>query len=81
MATPRRVLEAQADADAQHLLTSSLTPLYVQFLLTQKWNGALPQYQLGGSDSGGLGTLLSIPVQTPTAAPTVQATPSPTPGR
>ena len=69
-----RVLEAQADADAQRLLTGSLTPLYVQYLMSQKWNGALPQYSIGGTGSSGVGALFSIPAPAATATPTPSAT-------
>ena len=78
-----RVLEAQADAAAQRLLTGSLTQLYVQYLLSQKWNGALPQYSIGGTGAGGsgIGTLFSVPAPaaTGTPVPTGTATPAATP--
>lgn len=47
----QRVVEAQAQADAQKALqdTGALTPEYLQYLFLTKWNGTLPQVMSGAT--------------------------------
>jgi len=47
----QRVVEAQAQADAQKALqdTGALTPEYLQYLFLTKWNGILPQVMSGAT--------------------------------
>jgi regulator of protease activity HflC (stomatin/prohibitin superfamily) len=51
--------EAQAQAEANRLLAASITPTLVQYELTKKWNGQMPQV------TGGATPLLQLPVQQP----------------
>lgn len=44
------LVQATAQAKAIELVQSKLTPEYVQFQYSQRWNGALPNYMLGGSN-------------------------------
>lgn len=44
-----KVLGAEAEAKAQELVRQSLTPEILQQQAISKWNGAYPQYMLGGS--------------------------------
>ena len=45
------VMAAQAEARSITLQQEALqkSPQYVELIKAQKWNGALPQYMLGGS--------------------------------
>lgn len=45
----QKIATAQADAEAQRLKKESLTAELVQMEAIKKWDGKLPQYQLGGS--------------------------------
>jgi regulator of protease activity HflC (stomatin/prohibitin superfamily) len=47
--------EAQAQAEANHLLSQSITPTLVQYEMAKKWNGQMPQV------SGGATPLISLP--------------------
>lgn len=49
--------EAQAQAEANRLLSASITPTLVQYEMTKKWNGQMPQV------TGGATPLLQLPVQ------------------
>jgi regulator of protease activity HflC (stomatin/prohibitin superfamily) len=49
--------EAQAQAQANQLLSQSITPTLVQYEMTKKWNGQMPQV------TGGATPLLQLPVQ------------------
>jgi len=44
------MIRAKAQADANQLLISSLTPMLIQYEALQKWNGTLPQV----TGSGGM---------------------------
>jgi regulator of protease activity HflC (stomatin/prohibitin superfamily) len=48
--------EAQAQAEANRLLAASITPTLVQYEMTKKWNGQMPQV------TGGATPLLQMPV-------------------
>jgi prohibitin 2 len=41
--------EAQAQAEANHLLSQSITPTLVQYEMTKKWNGQMPQVTGGAT--------------------------------
>lgn len=43
------VIEAKAEAEAFRIKQQQLTPLYVEYLKIQKWDGVLPSTQLGGT--------------------------------
>ena len=47
--------EAQAQAEANRLLSASITPTLVQYEMTKKWNGQMPQV------TGGATPLLQLP--------------------
>jgi len=47
--------EAQAQAEANRLLSASITPTLVQYEMTKKWNGQMPQV------TGGATPLLQMP--------------------
>jgi hypothetical protein len=47
--------EAEAQARANQLLSQSITPTLVQYELTKKWNGQMPQV------TGGAAPLLQLP--------------------
>jgi len=49
--------EATAQAEANRLLAASITPTLVQYELTKKWNGQMPQV------TGGATPLLQLPTQ------------------
>jgi regulator of protease activity HflC (stomatin/prohibitin superfamily) len=49
--------EAQAQAQANQLLSQSITPTLVQYEMTKKWNGQMPQV------TGGATPLLQLPAQ------------------
>jgi regulator of protease activity HflC (stomatin/prohibitin superfamily) len=51
----KAIIDAQAFALAMKLKQKEITPLYVEFLKAQSWNGVLPTTVAGGS-----GTLLNI---------------------
>jgi hypothetical protein len=51
----KAVIDAQAYAEATRLKQKEISPLYVEFLKAQKWNGVLPTTVAGGS-----GTFLNI---------------------
>jgi regulator of protease activity HflC (stomatin/prohibitin superfamily) len=51
--------EAEAQARANQLLAQSLTPTLVQYEMTKKWNGQMPQV------SGGATPLIQLPMQRP----------------
>ena len=48
--------EAEAQARANQLLAQSITPTLVQYELTKKWNGQMPQV------TGGATPLLQLPM-------------------
>lgn len=43
------IAKAKGEAEAQRQVQQSLTPELLQKMAIEKWNGALPQYSLGGS--------------------------------
>jgi len=47
--------EAQAQAEANRLLSASITPTLVQYEMTKKWNGQMPTV------TGGATPLLQLP--------------------
>lgn len=49
---------AQIDAQAQQVQAQTLSPLYLQKLAIEKWDGKMPTYQ-------GSGTVFNIPLQQP----------------
>jgi regulator of protease activity HflC (stomatin/prohibitin superfamily) len=51
----KAIIDAQAAALTMKLKEKEITPLYVEFLKTQKWDGKLPTTIVGGS-----GTFLNI---------------------
>jgi len=51
--------EAQAQAEANRLLAASITPTLVQYEMTKKWNGQMPQV------TGGATPLLQMPTSSP----------------
>ena len=51
--------EAEAQARANQLLSQSITPTLVQYEMTKKWNGQMPQV------SGGATPLIQLPLQRP----------------
>jgi len=51
----KAVIDAKAYAEATRLKQKEISPLYVEFLKAQKWNGVLPTTVAGGS-----GTFLNI---------------------
>ncbi len=59
------ILEAQAKAKAQELQRLSLTPELLQLrsieVLDKHWDGAFPQFYMGGGTKTGPGLLLNIP--------------------
>ena len=42
-----KLIEAQAQADANRLISQSLTPELIQQQMYEKWNGQLPTVQAG----------------------------------
>lgn len=42
---------AKAEAESYRLKQQTLTPLLLQQMAIQKWNGSLPQYQMGGGSN------------------------------
>lgn len=54
-----KVTNAEAESKAQALLQQSLTPELLQKMLIERWNGAYPQYMLGG----GTVPLLQLPAR------------------
>ncbi|HVF12729.1 MAG TPA: prohibitin family protein, partial [Actinomycetota bacterium] len=57
----RRVTEAQAQAEAQRLQQQTLTPLFVQKIWIDKWDGKLPTYMSGDAGSNAFFTLPAVP--------------------
>ncbi len=51
----KAVIDAKAYAEATRLKQKEISPLYVEFLKAQKWDGVLPTTVAGGS-----GTFLNI---------------------
>lgn len=51
IAAETKIIEAKAEAEANDLLTKTLTAEVLQQMFIDKWNGKLPTYY-GGSDSG-----------------------------
>lgn len=45
----KKVVAAQADAEAQRLRTQTLTPAILKQMWIQKWDGHLPTYTAGNS--------------------------------
>lgn len=60
----------RAQAEANRLVSQSLTPLLVENNRIGKWDGSLPQYLMGSSS--GMGMLLSVPSLTKKPAAVVQ---------
>ena len=46
-----KLIEAQAQADANRLISQSLTPELIQQQMYEKWNGQLPTVQAGNDAS------------------------------
>src|SRR5579884_654456 len=67
-----RVAQANGDAQANKLLTQSISPELIDYLRWTRWDGRLPQVTGGSS-----GTLISVPL--PTAEPSQSGNPGPTP--
>lgn len=54
------LVEAEAQAKSNRLLSESITPTLVNYRMLDKWDGRLPQVQSGGGGGGG-GIMLQLP--------------------
>ena len=69
-----RVAQADGDAQANRLLTQSISPELIDYLRWTRWDGRLPQVTGGGS-----GTLISVPLPTAEPGATPAAAPAAAP--